>query len=143
MLATAVVSLPTTVGAAIYTHSWDTVSDVMGMHGKFNQDTFPSDDTLGFVAKNYPGMATIGTGCGKTTNTTMEDASIIAAKKIKAVNAKANVGMYFRSDEALELAQCSNHSNEWNSHPEVWEEERIRVLVKKIVVAEGEESKKM
>jgi hypothetical protein len=28
--------------------------------------------------------------------------------------------MYYRSDMALELAECSSHSAEWNSHPEWW-----------------------
>jgi hypothetical protein len=103
--------------AAISPHSWDTVSDVMGMHGKFN--SYPSDESLGFAAKTYSGMATIGTGCS-IKNTTMEDASLTAAKKMKAVNADANVGMYYRSDMALELAECSTHSDEWNAHPEYW-----------------------
>lgn len=99
----------------IFKHSWDTVGDLMGMHGKFK--TMPSDEQLAFIAKTYPGMATIGTGCSMG-NVTMEDASIEAATAIKAVNADANVGMYYRSDMALELASCSNSMAEWNAHPE-------------------------
>jgi len=106
----------------IFRHSWDTVNDVMGMHGKFTSGDaadFPTDETFAFIAKTYAGMATIGCGCGKG-NATMEDTSVRAAGKIKALNPSANVGMYYRSDMALELATCSSHSKMWNSHPDWW-----------------------
>ena len=50
----------------------------------------------------------------------MEDATIAAGRKIKAANPEANVGMYYRSDMALELADCSPSSAAWNAHPEWW-----------------------
>jgi hypothetical protein len=117
-VAVAVGFLPA-ASAAIFTHSWDTVNDLMGMHGKFSADAIPSDEAVKFIADRYAGMATIGCGCGKE-NSTMEADSVHFATRIKAVNPAANVGMYYRSDMALELAQCSSHSAEWNSHPEWW-----------------------
>ena len=52
-----------TAGAAIYRHSWDTVGDVMGMHGKFTSpDALPSPDAIKFAAEHY-GMITTGGGC--------------------------------------------------------------------------------
>ena len=90
------------------------------MHGKWSGDTLPPDESFAFVAEAYHAMATIGTGCPSTGNTTMEDVAIQGATRIKAQNASANVGMYYRSDFALELAKCSAHSDEWNSHPDWW-----------------------
>ena len=69
--------------ATIFSHGWDTVADVMGMHGKFS--AYPTDEASAFIAGHYPGMATIGCGC-EIANVTMEDASVKAARKIKAIN---------------------------------------------------------
>jgi len=116
----AAATIPATAHAAIFKHGWDRVGNVMGMHGKFGSaDALPSDEQLGFIAKTYSGMATIGCGCGKT-KATMEDASVQAATKLKGMNADGIVGMYYRSDMALELAHCSTYSAEWNAHPEWW-----------------------
>ena len=68
----------------IFSHGWDTVSDVMGMHGKFGS-AYPTDKASAFIAGHYAGMATIGCGC-EIANVTMEDASVKAARKIKAIN---------------------------------------------------------
>ena len=52
-------------------------------------------------------MITTGSGCPKNKSTTIEDGTWAVAAKIKAINPKALVGMYWRTDMALEVAQCS------------------------------------
>jgi hypothetical protein len=69
-----VVSLlnPRATGATIYRHSWDTVGDVMGMHGKFSSpDSQPSAASIKFAADHY-GMVTTGGSCPKTSPVTLE-----------------------------------------------------------------------
>ena len=39
---------------------------------------------------------------------------------MKAANPKVLIGMYWRSDFALELAECSSFSGEWNAHSDEW-----------------------
>ena len=104
----------------IYKHSWDTVADVMGMHGKFKfTNALPANSAVDFAAKHY-GMITTGCGCGKQSNVTLEDATLSVASRIKSVNPKAKVGMYWRTDMALEIAQCSNGTAELKAHGTDW-----------------------
>jgi hypothetical protein len=107
-------------GTEIYTHGWDTVHDVMGMHGKFGSaDDLPSDASLKFVGANYP-FVTTGSGCAKKSKMSLEDASLYVAAKIKAANPKTKVGMYWRTDMAKEISQCSNFSSELKTHGTDW-----------------------
>lgn len=109
-------------GAKPFDHSWDTVADIMAMHGKYGvrSTSLPTDKDIEFVAKNYA-VVTTGTGCDTESvnkTFTIEDSVLQMAARIKAVNPSVKVGMYWRSDFALEIADCSDFSDEWNSHPE-------------------------
>jgi len=102
-------------------HPWDSVKDVMGMHGKWSSASLPTDSDVKFVADHYP-MATLGTGCGglinKTAGFTIEDSVQAVAARVKAANPSIKIGMYWRSDFALEIADCSAFSGVWAAHPE-------------------------
>jgi hypothetical protein len=104
-------------------HGWDTVADMMGMHGSYSGKAGDSPDQAGidFVANNYATI-TVGTGCSDLTNSThtFEDEVLFTATKIKAANADASVGIYLRTDFALELAGCSHFSAEWAAHPDYY-----------------------
>jgi hypothetical protein len=52
------------------------------------------------------------------TSWTIEQDVLDVAAGIKAVNADTSVGMYWRSDFALELNDCSGYKAEWKAHPE-------------------------
>ena len=104
----------------VYKHGWDTVADVMGMHGKFRSpDALPSDSSVAFAANHYK-MITTGGGCPKESNMTLEDATLSVASRIKSINPKVKVGMYWRTDMALEIAQCSNGTAELKAHGNDW-----------------------
>jgi hypothetical protein len=102
-------------------HSWDTVADVMGMHGKFStkEPIVEVQKGLAWAATHYA-QVTTGTGCGGFVNTsfTIEDAVRTGQKAARKANPKARLGMYWRTDFALELKECSDFSAEWNAHPE-------------------------
>lgn len=108
-------AVPTTV----FRHKWDTVADAMGMHGKvqFGKGEYPSDESLAFVANNYA-MATTGGGCGKSLKGSLEDTNLNMVAQIKAHNPDILTGMYWRTDMAIEIADCTNGTAEWNAHPE-------------------------
>jgi len=88
----------------IYRHGWDTVADVMGMHGKYSDpDVLPDDKSVAFIAAHYKTVTT-GSGCGKSRNITLEDGALDVAARIKAANPDVLVGMYMRTDMQLEVA---------------------------------------
>ena len=98
--------LPLAANAAKpFVHSWDTVGAVLGMHGAFGHNT-PTDADVEFIANNYA-VVTMAGGCNSSSPVTQEDASLSVARRIKEVNPNVTVGMYFRSDFAMELADCS------------------------------------
>ena len=102
-----------------YSHGWDTVGDAMAMHGKYSNMERPADSDIEYVVKHYRGMITTGTGCAKGAAAgTIEESVLETAARIKAINPKAVVGMYWRMDFALELAGCSGFAEEWKAHPE-------------------------
>ena len=113
-------SVQLALAAKPYTHSWDTVASMMAMHGKTKVLTdVPSQADIQFVAKNYPGMITTGTSCDPEGSTlTIEQSVQNTAARIKEVNPAATVGMYWRLDFAMELAECSGFKDEWAAHPE-------------------------
>ena len=103
--------------ATPFVHSWDTVGDVMAMHGKYKDAPTAAD--VAFVAQHYATVTT-GTACSDTVNTThtIEQSVLAVAAQIKAANPAVKMGMYWRSDFALELADCSGFAGEWAAHPE-------------------------
>ena len=60
-------------------------------------------------------MITTAAACGKS-GPSIEDGTLAAARSIKKVNSAAIVGMYWRTDMALEIAVCSNFTAELKSH---------------------------
>ena len=91
----------------------------MAMHGKYSNMERPADADIEYVVKHYRGMITTGTGCAKGAAAgTIEESVLETAARIKAINPKAVVGMYWRMDFALELAGCSGFAEEWKAHPE-------------------------
>lgn len=114
-----IVSARATLAAQPYTHAWDTPSEMMAMHGKYKPEADPLDQDIRFVAKHYGGMITTGTGCPPNpAGNTIEESVLGVAARIKAIKPTALVGMYWRTDFALELAQCSGFAAEWKAHPE-------------------------
>jgi len=111
----AVFALAAARAAEPFTHSWDTVSDLMGMHGSYNINTRPTQAAIEFAATHYAHI-TIGASCAPSQTYSMEADVLGVAAKIKAANPAAVVGMYWRADFALELAQCSDFKDEWNAH---------------------------
>ena len=115
-------ALATPLGATPMTHSWDTVADLMGMHGKFDSTTASMAEVqkgLAWAAMHYA-QVTTGTSCGGLVNSTftIEDAVRTGQTAARKANPKARLGMYWRTDFALELKDCSDFSAEWNAHPE-------------------------
>jgi len=105
-----------TYAATPMMHSWDTVGDVMAAHGKYKAQ--PSDDEVVFAATHYNWFTT-GTGCSLDNTTfTIEDDVQQFGARLKAVNPAIKVGMYWRSDFAMEVSQCSAFAAEWKAHPE-------------------------
>ena len=105
-------------GATTFRHKWDTVADLMGMHGQCGADSnqLPPASALEFAASNYA-MITTASPCLKTAGSyTMEDATLAMAASIKADSPATLVGMYWRTDMALEIAQCSNFTAELKTH---------------------------
>jgi hypothetical protein len=106
--------------ATIYKHGWDTVADVMGMHGKFSSpDALPSEDSIAFIANHYT-QVTTGGGCPKKSKMTLEDGTLAVSTGIKKINPKVKVGMYWRTDFLLEIAECSNYTAELHAHGTEW-----------------------
>lgn len=101
-------------GARPIPRSWDTVGDVMGMHADTCEAT---EAQIQFMAQHYRRI-TSANMCKRVGNATIEDATLVTATRLKAVNPSIRVGMYWRSDFALELAECSGFKNEWAAHPE-------------------------
>ena len=98
-------------GATILRHGWDTVGDLMGMHGQ-GGSALPA--SLDFAAEHY-GMITTAAPCGDISDpatATIEDGTLAIARKLKAANPKTLVGMYWRTDMVSEIAKCSNFSAE-------------------------------
>jgi hypothetical protein len=96
-------------GASIFRHKWDTVSDVMGMHGQ-GGTALPS--SIGFAANHY-GMITTAAACDREAGaSTIEDGTLALARKIKAANPATLTGMYWRTDFVGEIASCSNFTAE-------------------------------
>jgi hypothetical protein len=63
-------------------------------------------------------MITTGTTCINGANQTLEAYVQALARRIKTENPKVKVGMYYRADMALEIAQCSDAKDTWEAHPE-------------------------
>ena len=110
--------------AMAFQHGWSTVADVMAMHGKYPAQLLPSQADIEFAASNYA-MVTTGTGCrpgvvNASRGHTIEDSVLSVLSRIKAANPHTKTGMYWRSDFALELADCSGFSDEWNAHAHEW-----------------------
>lgn len=97
-------------GASVFRHKWDTVADLMGMHGQGGTAVPASID---FAAKNY-GMITTAADCDSE-GATIEDGTLAVARKLKAANPATLVGMYWRTDFVGEIARCSNFSAELNA----------------------------
>lgn len=119
-----VVLFLTTVQAMTpFQHSWDTVGDVMGMHGKYKDlDVAVPQEDIEFVAKNYA-FVTTGTGCNrinKSNTLTIEESVLAVAARIKAIDPSKQVGMYWRSDFILELGECSGFASEWAANAAEW-----------------------
>jgi hypothetical protein len=102
----------------IYRHAWDTVADVMGMHGKVHTGS-ASDAAIAFAGKHYS-LVTTGASCPSNKSVSIEDLTLSLAAGMKAVNPKIKVGMYWRTDMILEIAQCSEFSPELKSHGTDW-----------------------
>jgi hypothetical protein len=97
--------------APVYRHKWDTVADMMAMHG---QSANASDSILQFAATHY-GQITTAAPCSKAEyakGNTMEDLTLDVARGIKRANPAALVGMYWRTDFVGEIASCSNFTAE-------------------------------
>ena len=99
-------------GPTLYRHQWGTVADVMGMHGQ--EAPVPPSIAIDFAAKNYA-MITTAAACSKT-GPTIEDGTLAVALRIKQLSPATLVGMYWRTDMALEIATCSNFTVELKSH---------------------------
>ena len=89
----------------------------MGAHGKYTEPVTDAD--VRFMADNYAMVAT-GTHCGGNVNLThtIDEEVHSTAVRIKQANPSVKVGMYWRSDFALELKDCSGWASEWAAHPE-------------------------
>lgn len=98
-------------GATLYKHKWDKVADLMGMHGQGGSSDASAID---FAANNYA-MITVAAKCSAT-GPTIEDGTLALVASIKAANPAALVGMYWRTDMALEIALCSNFTAELKTH---------------------------
>eukprot|EP00051_Salpingoeca_urceolata_P004756 m.67461 g.67461 ORF g.67461 m.67461 type:complete len:423 (+) comp13831_c0_seq1:1875-3143(+) len=97
-------------------HGWESPAAMMGMHGTYRET--PSDGDVAFAADHYATI-TLGAMCGKLGSFPTIEASVLSvAKRLKAHNPNVQVGMYWRSDFALELADCSSFAPEWAAHPE-------------------------
>jgi len=108
MLAGSLAPPVTARGAPVYKHKWDTVGDLMGMHGQ-GGSALPA--AIDFAADHY-GMITTGGPCNAGANITIEDASLAVARKLKAANPATLVGMYWRTDFIGEIASCSDFTAE-------------------------------
>ena len=66
-------------GARVFRHSWDTVGDLMGMHG---QGGSAVQSSLEFAASHY-GMVTTAAPCGKQGEgtTTIEDGTLALVRQ--------------------------------------------------------------
>lgn len=124
MFFAAVLYTATVLSATPMYHTWDTVADVMSMHGKFDPRTVTLEKVIEggkFAAQHYEQITT-GTGCSGWVNTdsghSIESAVRAVASGVKNDFPDAQFGMYWRTDFALELADCSDLSAEWNAHPE-------------------------
>ena len=94
---------PAALAVQPFKHGWDTPGDMMAMHGKYSK-TLPLDKDIHFIAEHYGGMITTGTGCPpQPAGSTIEESVLGVAARIKAINPKAIVGMYWRTDFALEV----------------------------------------
>ena len=113
-----VIATLTSFAATPNTHKWETVSQVMGMHGCYSGSTPPPAAGIAFAAHNY---ATITTApeCRDfakwPSGESFEDNVIAVLAQVKAVNPAALTGIYWRMDFALELAECSAYRDEWNA----------------------------
>ena len=80
-------------GAPVYTHTWDTVADMMAMHGQGANVSEPS--ILKFAATHY-GQITTAAPCSPSEYAkghTMEDLTLDVARGLKAANPATLVGM--------------------------------------------------
>ena len=101
-----------TGAAPVYRHKWDTVADLMAMHGQSANVSEPS--ILEFAATHY-GQITTAAPCSKAEyekGTTMEDRTLDVARGLKNANPEVLVGMYWRTDFVGEIASCSNFTAE-------------------------------
>jgi len=107
------------IDTKIYRHTWDTVKDVMGMHGKVGDTTkLPPAESMKFIAENYA-LVTTGGGCKNgILGGSLEDATLDIAAYMKNINPDLLVGMYWRADMNVEVGRCTNGSKDWNNHPE-------------------------
>jgi hypothetical protein len=106
-------------GAAtpVQTHGWDTVADVMGMHGKYRPGASPGDAAVQFAAENYA-FVTTGVQCYRAgeLNHSYEDDALATALRLKQVKPSLSVGMYTRSANVIEIAVCSSYTPEWKKN---------------------------
>jgi hypothetical protein len=80
--------------------------------------TLLTSDEFSFLAKNYP-WVTFADCYGINDGVFSEDATLAAARAIKAVNPAAKVNFYWKSDMAEQLVDsCSNANATWAKHPE-------------------------
>lgn len=116
-------ALAACAGAAtpVQTHGWDTVADVMGMHGKYHPGAAPGDAAVKFAAENY---AFVTTGCqcyrAGELNHSYEVEALLIALRLKRVNPSLPVGMYTRSANIIEIAVCSSFTPEWKKNAYAW-----------------------
>ena len=95
----------------VFRHTWDTVADMMAMHGQGANET---SEILEFAATHY-GQITTAAPCSKAEyakGNTMEDLTLDVARSLKAKNPQTLVGMYWRTDFIGEIASCSNFTAE-------------------------------
>ena len=105
------------------THGWGKVKDMMGAHAAYGHEDPIPDADVAFAASAYATI-TLGGGCvpgNVTASNSMETSVLALATRLKAKAATPiRVGMYWRSDFALEMATCSRYTPAWNAHPEFW-----------------------
>ena len=112
LLAAAAGSAAAAAGAPVYRHKWDTVADMMAMHGQGANVSERS--ILEFAATHY-GQITTAAPCSEAEyarGNTMEDLTLEVARGLKAANPDVLVGMYWRTDFVGEIATCSNFTAE-------------------------------
>ena len=103
----------------VYTHGWDTVGDMLFAHG--GNKSVLSDDAHAYLAKSYSMVAFASCyGSGRGTNLTQEDAALISAKKLRALNPGIKNVFYFKSHLESQVLGCSSANATYRKNREAW-----------------------